>query len=127
MLPALFAKLHESVTKVVVDLGTTSFATFEVDSCGDVRRLIVSAAYPVGPKVVSGEGFEVVDLPAYETSATTVHRGTAHDTRQAWSDLRKWASKKGHKSEGAFREYYVVAEPNPHEIWATELQLPLKR
>lgn len=117
----LFDQLYISLTKVGVSVGTSALATFEVDENDNGNTLIVAAAFPVGPKVASGDGFEVIELPGFESAATVVHRGS-ESTVAAWSKLRRWIRKQGFRPEEVYREFYIVAKPNPRELWATELQ-----
>lgn len=88
----LFDQLYINLTKAGVSVGTAALATFEV-----------------------------IELPGFESSATTVHRGS-ESTDAAWSKLRRWISKLGYRPAEVYREFYNVAEPNPRELWATELQ-----
>ncbi|MCY8979234.1 M20/M25/M40 family metallo-hydrolase [Bacillus halotolerans] len=116
----LFDQLYHSLTEAGVSVGVP-LATFEEDEDGDGYELIVAAAFSVGPEVVSGDGFEVVELPGFESAATRVHRGS-ESTDAAWNRLRRWISKQGYRPKEVYREFYIVAEPNPQELWATELQ-----
>ncbi|MGZ0043083.1 M20/M25/M40 family metallo-hydrolase [Paenibacillus ottowii] len=117
----LFDQLYLSLTQASVSVGAVPIATFEEDEEGNGYELIVAAAYPVGPEVVSGDGFEVVELPGFESAVTTVHRGS-ETTDATWNKLRRWISRHGYRPQEVYREFYIVAHPNPPELWATELQ-----
>ncbi|MEK4288691.1 hypothetical protein BSK59_03160 [Paenibacillus odorifer] len=115
----MFNQLYLSLTQAGVIVGAVSLATFEEDVDGN--GLIVTAAFPVGPEVVSGDGFEVVVLSGVEAAVTTVHRGS-ESTAATWNNLRRWISREGYRPQEVYREFYIVAQPNPQELWATELQ-----
>ncbi|MCW3792662.1 M20/M25/M40 family metallo-hydrolase [Paenibacillus sp. LS1] len=117
----LFDQLYYSLNEAGVSVGVVPLATFEEDEEGNGYELIVSAAYPVGPEVVSGEGYEVIELPSLESAVTTVHRGS-ESTEATWNKLRRWIGRHGYRPQEVYREYYIVAHPNPRELWATELQ-----
>ncbi|WP_171056252.1 M20/M25/M40 family metallo-hydrolase [Paenibacillus sinopodophylli] len=126
ILGPLFDQLYLSLTEAGVSVGAVPLATYEEDEEGNGYELIVAAAYPVGPEVVSGDGFEVVELPGFESAVTTVHRGS-ETTDSTWNKLRRWISRQGYRPQEVYREFYIVAQPNPRELWATELQQLITR
>ncbi|MBB2914203.1 DNA-binding transcriptional MerR regulator/effector-binding domain-containing protein [Streptosporangium becharense] len=123
----LFDRLYRSVADAGVHVGPTSVATYGADTAGDGSGVIVTAGFPVGPDVVSGDGFEVVELPAVESAATTVHRGSMATIGGTWEALHQWTAEQGYGPDEVCREFYLVAEPDPQENWVTELQLPITR
>lgn len=123
----LFSRLYANVSNTGVTVGALAIAVFEIDENGNGRELIVTAAFPVGPNVVPSEEFEVVELPALEMAATTLHRGTVNTTAKTWNSLRRWTSKQGCRPKEIYRELYVIGAPNPESVWVTEMQQPVVR
>ncbi|WP_431962108.1 MerR family transcriptional regulator [Actinacidiphila sp. bgisy160] len=113
------------------------------------RRLDAAGVRPVGPGVAyyedaaEGNGavlvhaglqvavepdgqydFSVVDLPAIESAATIVHRGSMDDVLRSEQTLARWIDAHGRRPTGYPREFYLEAGGHP-DTWVTELQQPL--
>ncbi|WEK14103.1 MAG: MerR family DNA-binding transcriptional regulator [Candidatus Microbacterium phytovorans] len=88
----------------------------------------VHVSYVAEAEPVAGEGYDVVELPAFETAATLQHRGDMSGIGEAWSRLMEQIVADGYQVIGACREVYLEAdghEPGPD--WLTELQAPVAR
>ncbi|WP_353813758.1 MerR family transcriptional regulator [Agromyces sp. SYSU T00266] len=90
--------------------------------------LAVHVSYTAEPDPQSGEGYDVVTLPAVATMATLIHRGDMTGIGQSWRTLMDGIVAEGYRITGPTREVYLVAdghEPGPD--WVTELQAPVER
>ncbi|MFF3565183.1 MerR family transcriptional regulator [Streptomyces sp. NPDC002574] len=85
--------------------------------------ILVHAGLPVADSV-GGHDFEIVDLPAIESAATIVHRGSMDDVLGSEQTLARWIDAHGHRSVGYPRELYLECEGDP-ATWVTELQEPV--
>ncbi len=61
---------------------------------GDGTGITVHAAFEVTPEVVSGEGFEVRELPPVELAVTTVHHGSMATIGETWEQFMAWIEAK---------------------------------
>lgn len=98
-----------------------ALAWYEVAPDGGV---VVHAGLPVAVEPGAHDGFRVTDLPAIETAATIVHRGSMDDVMPTIQALARWIEVNGYTSTGCNRELYLSyggeAEP------AVELQEPVR-
>nr|QKO28678.1 transcriptional regulator, MerR family [Streptomyces sp.] len=85
--------------------------------------ILVHAAMPVATNTV-GDGFALVDLPAIDSAATIVHRGSMDDVMPTVQALARWIDANGHRSAGFARELYLEV-PEDRAGWVTELQEPI--
>lgn len=114
----MMGRLYSSLSNADVIVGEVCFATYEMTN----EAVIITAAIQVGSDIGSGEGFEVVDLPSVEAAACVVHRGDLDAIGSTWDRLRRWIRRQGYRPIDVYRETYVIGEPNPRAVWATELQ-----
>lgn len=66
----MYASLAQRLASAGIEFGPTSLATYEALESG----VKVNAAFPVSVEAV--EGAEILDLPAVDMAATTVHHGS---------------------------------------------------
>ncbi len=120
------ALLAQRLELTGIEFGPTAIATYEeLDDAGSGVR--VNAACEVSPGTQGGQGFDVVDLPAVELAATTVHLGSMDTIDKTWESLVAWITANGYQLAGVCREHYLVSEPKPQDEWFTELQQPVVR
>lgn len=92
----------------------------------DDGRVEASSAFPYdGPADGLGDGVAVVDLPAVELAATTVHRGGMDTIGDTWQELVRHVEGSGHQPVGICREVYLNTPMDDPQAWVTELQQPL--
>ncbi|MCK1795318.1 MerR family transcriptional regulator [Streptomyces sp. XM4193] len=109
--------------------GVARYARAGEGESGPVR---VHVAMPVtgGARGAYGSdgayGFEVVELPAMESAATVVHRGSMDEVLPTLQRLGHWIEANGYRSLGIAREVTLAAEGGT-ENWVTELQEPVRR
>lgn len=106
----LLDTLYIRLTQSGILAGATAIATMEQNDTGSKRQVMITAAYPVDRDVVSGKGFEVMEFPAIQSAAVTVHRGSK-STTSSWNGLRRFAAAQGCKDTGVYREHYIVSPP----------------
>lgn len=121
----LFDRLRHDLTAAGVGLSPNPIARYEALESGDGDGARANAAYPVGQSVVADAGFSIVDLPAVELAATTVHYGSMATIGDSWDALHAWIDDNGYQLAGVCREVYVVAGPDSPDNWVTELQQPV--
>lgn len=78
--------------------------------------MVVHASVPVDADPGAAGGVTVVDLPAVECAATTVHRGSMGTVLATIQTLARWIDAQGYRSTGYNRELY---------LYYTELQEPI--
>jgi effector-binding domain-containing protein len=86
----------------------------------------VHAAVPVAAVPADPNGLTVADLPAAETAATLIHRGSMDMVLPAWQAMARWIDANGYRSAGPPRELYLECPEDPGQ-WVTELQEPIVR
>lgn len=123
----MFGRLHDCLAEAGVKPGPPSVARCEALETGEGTGVHVLAAFVVGDVVVSGPGYDVIDLPAVGLAATTVHHGSMATIGQAWEGLVTWIRENGYEPNGVCCELYLISEPEPQENWVTELQKPVVR
>ncbi|MEV0332698.1 MerR family transcriptional regulator [Nocardia sp. NPDC050717] len=84
----------------------------------------VHACLPVNVEPAAAPGFSIVDLPAQERVATTIHRGSVDGIGAAWQALGRWVENNGYRTAAPFREVTLEWTPDPAG-WVTELQEPI--
>jgi len=119
----MFARLHGALEAAGVPVDGRALSLYDLDPKG----FRVYAAFEVAEATAPTDEFEVVELPAVATAATTVHYGSMTSIGQAWSDLHAWLTANGYEVSGPNREVSIVTEPEPQENWVTELQQPVTR
>ncbi|AXI77887.1 MerR family transcriptional regulator [Peterkaempfera bronchialis] len=88
--------------------------------------ITVHAGFTVVAEPRDGLGFALVDLPAIETAATVVHRGSMDQVMPTAQALARWIDANGYRSAGYARELYLEC-PEDRDQWVTELQEPVVR
>lgn len=119
----LYGTLAQKLASSGTAFGPSSIALYEADDNG----VEISAAFEVGPDATAGDGYSVVDLPAVDLAATTVHHGSMATIGETWNALVTWIEANGLELAGICREFYLVSEPKPQDEWVTELQQPVVR
>lgn len=71
--------------------------------------------------------FDVVDLPAIEQAATTIHQGHMDTVGVTYQNLAKWIEENGYHSSGAAREVYLTYGDGDPAEWVTEIQEAVTR
>ncbi|MDJ0394384.1 MerR family transcriptional regulator [Rhodococcus sp. G-MC3] len=123
----MYASLAQDLAVAGIGFGPSSLATYEALDDAEGAGIRVNAAFEVPPATSSGTGFQVVDLPAVELAATTVHHGSMATIGETWELLIAWITENGYELAGICRETYLVSMPRPQEEWVTELQQPIVR
>ncbi len=90
----------------------------------DADEQTVHVSWVASGAPVTGEGWEVVELPAIERAATTRYCGAMSGIGEAWRAFTEQVAAEGGRIAGPCREIYLEAE-GPQETWVTELVLPL--
>jgi DNA-binding transcriptional MerR regulator len=88
--------------------------------------IIVHASLPVSVAPREDCDFAVVDLPAVESAATIVHRGSMDEVVATEQVLAQWLDTHGHRATGYARELYLDCPPDAPDKWVTELQTPVE-
>lgn len=97
----------------------TPIATYAMAEDG--IDVVVGFAYDGEPL----DGFEIVDLPAVERAACTVHLGSMAGIHASWQALHRGITARGEAPSAAGRELYIRAESEDQADWVTELQQPV--
>ncbi|MEV5408637.1 MerR family transcriptional regulator [Thermopolyspora sp. NPDC052614] len=71
--------------------------------------------------------FDVVDLPAIEQAATTIHRGSMDNVGATYQNLAKWIQENGYRGTESSREVYLVYGEGDPSGWVTEIQEAVTR
>lgn len=71
--------------------------------------------------------FDVVDLPAIEQAATTIHQGHMDNVSATYQNLAKWIEANGYRSTGTAREVYLKYGEGDPSSWVTEIQEAVTR
>lgn len=66
--------------------------------------------------------FDIVDLPAVEQMATTIHHGPMDQVDATLQQLGRWMEENGHRGTGLAREVYLHYGEGDPAGWVTELQ-----
>jgi len=78
--------------------------------------------------VVGNDRLQIKDLPAIETVAAIIHRGTYSTLNQAYGAIMQWIEDNGYEVSGPNREVYLqggAEQDNPNYV--TEIQFPVKK
>ncbi len=116
--------LYDDLCRRLADAGVTptgpGIAYYADSPHGEIT---VHAAMAVA---VGGEGhdFEIKELPALESAATIVHRGSMDGVVPTGQLLARWIDANGYRSVGYARELYLEC-PADLDGWVTELQEPV--
>jgi DNA-binding transcriptional MerR regulator len=116
---ALMMRLGESrITPVGAPV-----AYYEPDAGEASDTVVVHAGMPVTVNAGEGYPFDVIDLPAIESAATLIHRGSMNDVMQSLHGLAGWIEDNGYRPVGYHREVYVDYDPADPDNGVTELQI----
>lgn len=99
---------------------------FWYDTVERAEEVEVHVSYRAEDLPVSGEGYDVIVLPAVALAATIRHTGDMSGIGDAWETLIAQVVADGYRITGS-REVYLHApghEPGPD--WVTELQAPVE-
>ncbi len=101
---------------------------FWYEPAADTEQLKVSVSYVAEEPPVTGEGYDVVELPFVEVAATLLHKGDMAGIGDSWMALTEQLLADGYRIAGPSREVYLEAEGHePGPDWVTELQMPVER
>jgi DNA-binding transcriptional MerR regulator/effector-binding domain-containing protein len=75
----------------------------------------------------SGEGYEIVELPAVGLAMSGVHLGVMATIDLSWQGVFTETVARGLAPAGPCREVYLRDESDDQSDWVTELQLPVAR
>ncbi|MEJ3405055.1 MerR family transcriptional regulator [Rathayibacter sp. YIM 133350] len=102
-------------------------AIFWYETVEDGEGMIVHVSQTAEARPRTGEGYEVVELPATSLSATILHRGDMSGIGDTWLALVEQLVADGYRMTGANREVYLNAPGHiPGPDWVTELQVPVE-
>lgn len=90
---------------------------------GEDGTVIVHAGVEVTAEPREVHDFAIVDLPAIETAATIIHRGSMEGVDTSFQVLAHWVDEHGYRSAGLAREVSVECPCDDPDGWVTELQL----
>jgi DNA-binding transcriptional MerR regulator len=95
---------------------------------GDSAEAVTThAAFPVAVEPGPDQDFAVVDLPAIETAATLIHRGSMDGADRPLQVVANWIDENGYRAlgRGYAREVYLEVPPGDQANWVTEFQVPV--
>ncbi|MFF0541977.1 MerR family transcriptional regulator [Nocardia thailandica] len=119
----LFEDLADRMQRAGIPFVGPAIAYYEVRPDGSVT---VHACLPVNVDPGDAPDFTVVDLPALDSVATTIHRGGVDGIGAAWQSLGRWVEDNGYRTAAPPREVTLEWTPDPAG-WVTELQEPVTR
>lgn len=117
----LFGGLADRLAAAGIAIAGPAIAYYEPREDGTVQ---IHACMPVNVEPAAAPGFSIVDLPALEKAATTVHHGNVSGIGAAWQALGSWVEDNGYRTGAPVREVTLEWTPDP-DGWVTELQEPL--
>ena len=92
------------------------------------RDINVGACLSFEGTLSDGEEVKVVELPAVETMASTIHHGSFSGLSQAYNALLQWIEANGYHISGPNRELNLEYEAGGDESkFVTEVQFPVER
>jgi DNA-binding transcriptional MerR regulator/predicted transcriptional regulator YdeE len=118
----LFAALSAQLETAHANVAGPPIAYYRDADHGD--GIEVHAAFPIDGCDEGQFGFDIVELPAIERAATTLHHGSMDDVMATVQTLARWIDAHGDRSAGYNREVYLDCGPNEAN-WVVELQEPL--
>lgn len=117
----LFGDLADRLARAGIAIVGPVIAYYDARDDGTVG---VHACVPVNVEPDAAPGFSIVDLPAVEKVATTVHHGDVAGIGAAWQALGRWVEDNGYRTAAPVREVTLEWTPDPAD-WVTELQEPI--
>ena len=92
------------------------------------RDVDVGASLVFEGKVTDGEQVKVVELPAVESMASVIHRGSFSGLGQGYNAMLKWIETNGYHISGPNRELNLeYVRGGDESKFVTELQMPIER
>jgi DNA-binding transcriptional MerR regulator len=119
----LYPELDRRLAQAGVTVTGPGIAYYEDSPEGTI---VVHACLPVAVAPSEEYDFAVVDLPAIESAATIVHRGSMDEVVATDQVLARWLDTHGHRATGYARELYLDCPPGALDKWVTELQSPIE-
>jgi DNA-binding transcriptional MerR regulator len=120
----LYPELTRRLARAGVAATGPGIAYYEDSPEGTVT---VHACLPVAVAPREDYEFAVVDLPAIESAATIVHRGSMDGVVATAQLLARWIDAGGHRAVGYARELYLDCPADAPDRWVTELQTPIAK
>lgn len=120
----LYPELMARMEKAGVAIAGPSTAWYADTDDGRIRvhATLTIAEHPDSD--ADSLGFEIVELPALEKVASTIHTGSMDDCDTTYAALLEWVEANGHRAVGYSREVDIECEPD--KPWIVELQLQLE-
>lgn len=119
----LYPELISRMAAAGVAIAGPSTAWYEDTDDGRIlvhATLTIAEAPKVDPATLD---FEIVELPALERVASTIHIGSMDNCDTTYGALLEWIDLNGHRSVGHSREIDIECEPG--KDWIVELQVEL--
>lgn len=92
------------------------------------RDVDAEIAVPLGGVIAGSEQVSVRELPAVETMATTIHKGSYDTIGDGYTALMQWVEANGYRMADAVREVYLQYDPESDPAtWVTEIQVPVEK
>ncbi len=108
----------------VVGPGITVYHSMEYND----HDISVEACLPFEGALNDGEQVKVVTLPAVETMASVIHRGSFSTLNLAYNAILKWIETNGYHINGPSRELNLEYERGGDQSkFVTEIQIPVEK
>jgi DNA-binding transcriptional MerR regulator len=120
----LYPELDRRLATAGVTVTGPGIAYYEDAPDGTIT---VHACLPVAVAPRKDCDFAVVDLPAIESAATIVHRGSMDEVVATDQVLARWLDAHGYHATGYSRELYLDCPDDALDRWVTELQTPVEK
>lgn len=86
------------------------------------------AAAPIQGPLPESERVKLHELPAVETMACTLHKGSFDKLPEAYNGLLQWINANGYQVSGPGREVYLQMDPGASpDTYLTEVQFPVTK
>jgi effector-binding domain-containing protein len=120
----LFDEVYAYLTACGVEPSGPPLAIWHTHECD----LDAEAAVPIARALPDSGRVTVRELPAIETAASVVHRGSYNSITQAYYALQSWAAANEHRMVAPERTVYVRGGKDPHdEAYITEIMFPVEQ
>lgn len=124
-------RLFDQVLSSITQQGATSTwpaTTLYYDAEMRESDLNVGACMPFEGTLKDGEQVQVTELPAVETMASVVHRGSFSTLHQAYNAIFRWIEANGYHIDGPNRELNLEYERGGDQSkFVTEIQFPVAK
>lgn len=127
-----FNRLFNEATGEVVlrhgEVNGAPIALFYNDMMSQPGDWEIGVALPTASKFHDGDRVKLSELPAVESMACVVHKGSFANLGQAYAAAGQWIDEGGYRVVGPSREVYLQydREGDPAD-WVTEVQFPVER